>query len=96
MTVQQVSQMAHEISSATREQDEGVREISVAMTQLEKLTQVNAATSEETASAAEELAAQAASLQQVVQVLVEVTKGDTQQVKHETPADSDPLELKVA
>lgn len=96
MTVQQVSQMAHEISSATREQDEGVREISVAMTQLEKLTQVNAATSEETASAAEELAAQAASLQQGVQVLVEVTKGDTQQVKHETPADSDPLELKVA
>ncbi|HLW56017.1 MAG TPA: methyl-accepting chemotaxis protein [Bacteriovoracaceae bacterium] len=96
VTVQQVSQMAHEISSATREQDEGVREISVAMTQLEKLTQVNAATSEETASAAEELAAQAASLQQVVQVLVEVTKGDTQQVKHETPADSDPLELKVA
>lgn len=73
--VQHVSQMAHEISSATTEQDQGVKEISKAMSQLERMTQANASTSEETASAAEELAAQSVSLQNLVQLLVEVTKG---------------------
>lgn len=73
--VKQVGQMAHEISSATNEQDQGVKEISLAMSQLEKMTQVNASTSEETASAAEELAAQSISLQNLVQLLVNVTKG---------------------
>lgn len=70
-----VTEMANEISIACQEQAQGVQEITKAMSQLDQVTQSNAATSEETASAAEELSAQSDSLRSVVEVLVQTIKG---------------------
>ena len=71
-----VTAMANEISTACQEQAQGVQEITKAMSQLDQVTQTNAATSEETASAAEELSAQSDSLRSVVEVLVKTIRGD--------------------
>ncbi len=71
-----VTEMANEISIACQEQAQGVQEITKAMSQLDQVTQSNAATSEETASAAEELSAQSDSLRSVVEVLVHTIRGE--------------------
>lgn len=73
--VSSVTQMANEISTACQEQAQGVQEITKAMNQLDQVTQTNAATSEEAASSAEELSAQADSLRAVVGTLVVTIKG---------------------
>jgi methyl-accepting chemotaxis protein len=70
-----VTTMASEISSACQEQAAGVQEINKAMGQLDQVTQTNSATSEQTASAAQELSAQAESLSSVINVLVETIRG---------------------
>ncbi len=70
-----VTTMASEISSACQEQAAGVQEINKAMGQLDQVTQTNSATSEQTASAAQELSAQAESLSTVINVLVETIRG---------------------
>jgi methyl-accepting chemotaxis protein len=74
-----VSQMAGDISTASREQSQGVQEITKAMSQLDQVTQQNSAASEQAASAAEELSTQAAMLQTIVKSLVTAIKGDSDQ-----------------
>ncbi len=54
-----VSQMNAEVTSASEQQSKGISQINLAMTQMEKVTQSNAASAEESASASEELSAQA-------------------------------------
>lgn len=73
--VSTVSDRATEISSASQEQARGISEITRAMTQLDQMTQQNAATSEECASVAEELSAQALSLKGAVEQLVYTVNG---------------------
>jgi methyl-accepting chemotaxis protein len=73
--ISNVTLMANEISTACQEQAQGVQEITKAMNQLDQLTQSNAATSEEAASAAVELSSQAESLTNVVGILVTTIKG---------------------
>ena len=73
--ISNLTQMAGEIASASREQSQGIQEVTRAVSQLDTVTQQNAATSEESASASEELAAQANSLRNSVQVLVDTIKG---------------------
>jgi methyl-accepting chemotaxis protein len=70
-----VTKMTDEISTACQEQSLGVQEITRAMNQLDQVTQTNATTSEETASSAEQLSAQAISLKSVVDLLVVTIKG---------------------
>lgn len=67
--------MSGEIATASEEQSRGVLEITKAMSQLDQVTQTNAATSEEAASAAEELSAQAGALQALVQDLISTVNG---------------------
>ena len=74
--VTSVSTMAGEITNASDEQAKGIQEITKAMGQLDQVTQTNAATSEQTASAAEELSAQADSLKNQVLTLVNVISGN--------------------
>lgn len=73
--VTKVSSFAHEISSASQEQAQGVAEINKAMSQMDTVTQQNAATSEEAASAAEELSALSESLKTSVEELVRTVDG---------------------
>lgn len=74
--VASVSQMAGEISNASEEQAQGVREITKSVNQLDQVTQQNATTSEEAAKAAQLLAQQAESLNTGIRELMLVIQGD--------------------
>jgi methyl-accepting chemotaxis protein/methyl-accepting chemotaxis protein-1 (serine sensor receptor) len=54
------------VSAASREQSQGIEQVTQAITQMEKVTQNTAATAEESAAASEELSAQAESSMSVV------------------------------
>jgi methyl-accepting chemotaxis protein len=64
--IRRTADLVQEITAASREQTSGVQQISLAMEQLEKVTQQNASASEELAATAEEMNAQAASLQNMM------------------------------
>jgi methyl-accepting chemotaxis protein len=66
--VQRVSQLISEISNASTEQSTGINQVGDAVTQLDQVTQQNAALVEESAAAAESLRHQAATLAEVVSV----------------------------
>ncbi len=66
--VQRVSQMISEISNATGEQSRGISQVGDAVTQLDQVTQQNAALVEESAAAAESLRVQASKLAEIVGV----------------------------
>ncbi len=66
VSVQRVSDIIGEITSASTEQSSGIGEINAAVTQLDQMTQQNAALVEEGAAAAESLKEQAQQLHQVV------------------------------
>jgi methyl-accepting chemotaxis protein len=61
-----VNDLIAEIAAASKEQSQGIREINDAVTQMDKLTQQNAANALESASASEELSSQAMELQSMV------------------------------
>ena len=61
-----VNAIVGEIAAATTEQSQGLGQITTSVTQMDQVTQNNAAAAEESASAGEELAAQAESLDKVV------------------------------
>ncbi|MDP2007165.1 MAG: methyl-accepting chemotaxis protein [Rubrivivax sp.] len=65
-SVQKVSDIIREISSAADQQSQGIGEVSGSVTQLDQMTQQNAALVEQSAAAAESLREQARSLAQVV------------------------------
>jgi len=65
-SVQRVSDMIGEISSASNEQSEGIGQVNVTVSELDQMTQQNAALVEESAAAAESLREQALRLAQVV------------------------------
>ncbi len=64
--VQEVDSMITEISTASREQATGIRQIAGAFAQMEQVTQQNALAAQSSASAGEELKAQSDSLQDIV------------------------------
>lgn len=74
-SVKKVTALNNEIAAASTEQSNGIAQISKAMNQLDQVTQINAASSEEAAASAEELSAQAESMGQVIVHLVEAIKG---------------------
>ena len=66
--MQRVSDIVGEISSASREQEGGITQINQALTEMDAVTQQNAALVEEAAGAAGSLQEQADRLQQMVAV----------------------------
>jgi len=67
--INKTSNLIGEISISAKEQSEGMNQIASAMSNIDQVTQQNAATSEEAAAAAEELNAQAVSMKEVVNVI---------------------------
>ncbi|MFZ2824842.1 methyl-accepting chemotaxis protein, partial [Hydrogenophaga sp.] len=67
-SVQRVSDIIGEITAASGEQSDGIGQVNVAVTQLDQMTQQNAALVEESAAAAESLREQASKLAQVIQI----------------------------
>jgi hypothetical protein len=66
----QVDELAAEVAGASREQTQGITQINTALTQMDQVTQSNAANAEESAAAAQELNAQATVLKESVHELV--------------------------
>jgi methyl-accepting chemotaxis protein len=64
--VRQVDELVAEVAGASREQTQGITQINTAVGQMDKVTQSNAASAEESAAAAEELNAQAETLKSAV------------------------------
>jgi methyl-accepting chemotaxis protein len=73
--VRQVDELISEVASASREQTQGITQINTAVSQMDKVTQSNAASAEESAAAAEELNAQAEVMKHSVSHLLELVGG---------------------
>ncbi|PTX96513.1 methyl-accepting chemotaxis protein [Opitutus sp. ER46] len=66
----QVDELVVEIATASLEQDQGITQVTGAVAQMDHVTQSNAASAEESASAAEELSAQAKAMEDNVRQLL--------------------------
>jgi methyl-accepting chemotaxis protein len=73
-----MNSLVSEIATASQEQDKGIGQLTVAVQQMDKVTQANASNAEETASASEELNAHADSLKETVVELVSLVRSDVQ------------------
>ncbi len=82
--IRQLDALVGEISSASNEQSQGIGQVTIAVSQMDKVTQANAATAEETAASAEELSAQSIVLKESVVDLQKLV-GRTSHQSH-TPA----------
>jgi methyl-accepting chemotaxis protein len=69
------AELVGEIAAASREQAQGIDQINRAVSEMDKVTQQNAANAEESASASEELSAQAEQMKVHVQGLSDVVNG---------------------
>ena len=75
--VSKVSGLVASVTTSFEEQVRGIQEINVAVTQMDQVTQSNAASDEESSSASEELSHQANELQTMVGDLARVVGGET-------------------
>jgi methyl-accepting chemotaxis protein/methyl-accepting chemotaxis protein-1 (serine sensor receptor) len=74
-SVATVKGLVQEVSSATRQQAQGIGQVTQAVSQMETVTQTTAATAEESAAASEELNAQAETSMAVVNALALLVEG---------------------
>ncbi|HBF35347.1 TPA: hypothetical protein DDW35_12370 [Candidatus Sumerlaeota bacterium] len=72
-----VAEQTREVTTASKEQSEGINQINSAIAQMDKVTQQVAANAEESASASEELSAQAQQMQGVVADLVNMVQASS-------------------
>lgn len=77
--VAKVSDLVSGISAATQEQAQGVEQINTAVSEMDKVTQGNAANAEQSAAAAEELSAQSQNLRNMVSELLALVGGSSEQ-----------------
>ena len=70
-----VAELLHGITKASDEQAQGVEQINTAVSQMDKVTQQNAAGAEEAASAAEQLSSQSETVKGMVRELVAMVNG---------------------
>jgi methyl-accepting chemotaxis protein len=70
-----VAQLVSEVAEASKEQSQGINQITTAMTQMDKVTQSNAASAEESASAAGQLSVQAGNLMNAVDDMTLIVHG---------------------
>jgi methyl-accepting chemotaxis protein len=75
----ELDELSAEVAGASNEQTQGIGQINVAVTQMDKVTQTNAASAEESAAAAEELNAQAEAMKESVNELLRLVDGQRRQ-----------------
>ncbi len=74
-STKKVGDLVGEIAAASNEQAQGIDQVNRAVSQMDQVTQSNAASAEESASASEQLNAQSESLNEVVNELFEMVSG---------------------
>jgi methyl-accepting chemotaxis protein len=72
-----VEELVAEIAAASDEQARGIDQINIAVSEMDKVTQSNAANAQESASASEEMTAQAGQMQEMVGELVALVGGSS-------------------
>jgi methyl-accepting chemotaxis protein len=70
-----VDELVAEVANASKEQTQGIEQLNTAIGQIDKVTQGNAASAEESASAAEEMSAQTVALKEAVGELLALVNG---------------------
>lgn len=88
--VRDAAEIATEALAGATEQKQGLEHVNIAIAQIDKITQSNAANAEACASAAEELNAQAASLREAVGQLVSLVDDRTARQDMDSPHDHKP------
>ena len=78
------SDLIAEIAAASQEQAQGIDQVNTAVTQMDRVTQQNAASAEESASASGELSAQAESMNQIVNKLVQLVNQSDSEFNRKT------------
>jgi methyl-accepting chemotaxis protein len=68
-SVRRMDEIVAKIAEASIEQSRGIQQVTAGVSEMDKVTQGNAATAEESAGAAQELSSQASELQSMVQNL---------------------------
>ncbi len=81
-----VDELAAEVASASREQSQGITQINAAVGEMDKITQRNAASAEESAAAAEELNNQATGLKAAVAELLTLVGTSVHAVESAAPS----------
>lgn len=81
-----VDDLVGDIATASREQSEGITQVNSAITQMDKVTQTNAASAEESASAAEEMNGQAQAMKDGVSSLVTLIGRNKSEASQHTTA----------
>ena len=76
-----VGELVTEITAASSEQAEGIEQINKAIVEMDKITQQNAANAEESASASEEMSAQALQMKDFVAELIRMVGGSSEKHK---------------
>ncbi len=71
-----VAQLVDEVSSASREQSEGIQQINSAVAEMDRVVQLNASSAEQTASASQQLNAQAVQMKTLLVGLKKTVDGD--------------------
>jgi hemerythrin-like metal-binding protein len=84
----QVDELASEVAGASREQTQGITQINAAVAQMDKVTQSNAASAEQSAAAAEQLHAQSQTMKESVRELLELVGAAGQATSQVPPARS--------
>jgi len=74
-SVGKTTDLVSEIAAACGEQAQGIDQVNTAVAQMDRVTQQNAASAEESASASQELTAQAGSMNKIVAALVSLVRG---------------------
>jgi len=85
-SIASVKALVDEVSTASRQQAQGIDQVSQAIGQMEKVTQTTAATAEESAASSEELRAQAEGSMGAIHRLETLVGGSAAEVLEATPA----------
>lgn len=83
---EKVSHLIHEISVSSQEQAQGLVQLNREVAEMDRITQQNAATAEESASASEELSGQSQAMREMVEELSAMVGGDQDEYSHQGPA----------
>jgi methyl-accepting chemotaxis protein len=94
--IRQVDELVSEVAGASREQTQGITQVNTAVGQMDKVTQSNAASAEESAAAAEELNAQAVAMKESVAELLQLVGGNHQTVAVKTAVHPSPTHKTVS
>jgi methyl-accepting chemotaxis protein len=83
-----VGELVSEIAAASKEQSQGIEQVNTSVTEMDKVTQNNAASAEESASASEEMNAQAEQMKAFVDDLVRLVRGKSAQFSESQTAET--------